>query len=41
MRGLGEICECRHSMARYDELCRLAEGMQKKDAEKRAQGAKP
>jgi hypothetical protein len=32
MRGLGEICECRQSMARYDELCHLAEELQKKDA---------
>lgn len=41
MRGLGEICECRRIMARYDELCHLAEELRKKDAaEKGKQGAR-
>lgn len=34
MRGLGERCECRERMARYDELCHLAEELRKKDVEK-------
>jgi len=34
MRGLGEICECRERMARYNELLQQAEELQKKDAKK-------
>jgi len=34
MRGLGETCECRQTMARYNELLQQAEVRQKKDAEK-------
>jgi len=40
MRGLGEICECRRSMARYDELCHLVEELRKKAAKKSEPGAR-
>jgi len=39
MRGLGEIGECRQSVARYDCLCHLAEELRKKEAEKSKPGA--
>jgi hypothetical protein len=32
MRGLGEICECRQRMARYDRCCHMADQIQKKEA---------
>jgi hypothetical protein len=40
MHRLGEICDCRCIMARYDELCHLAEELRAKDAaEKSKAGA--